>query len=92
MPGLRTLLETHREDYVRTLAGKLLSYALGRGIEYYDMPAIRKIARDAAKSDYRWSAIVSGVVTSTPFTMGIARGGQTTNVARNGNTPRELGK
>ena len=61
-------------DFVRTLSGKLLSYAIGRGLEYYDLPAVRKIARDAAKNDYRWSAIISGIVTSTPLSMGIARG------------------
>ena len=48
---------------------KLLTYALGRGTEYYDAPAVRKITRDAAGANYRWSAIISGIVNSTPFQM-----------------------
>lgn len=70
--GLKTLLVSHKEDFVRTLSGKLLAYAIGRGLEYYDLPAVRTIARDAAKHDYRWSALITGVVTSTPFVMGAA--------------------
>jgi hypothetical protein len=46
-----------------------LAYALGRGIEYTDLPAIRKIARDSASQDYRWSGIILGIVRSTPFSM-----------------------
>ena len=65
--GLRTYLAENKEDFVRTLSGKLLAYAIGRGIEYYDQPAIRKIARDAAASDYRWSSVILGIVNSTPF-------------------------
>ena len=70
--GLRDLLVSRKEDFVRTLSGKLLAYASGRGLEYYDMPAVRKIARDAARGNYRWSSIISAVVRSTPFSMGIA--------------------
>ena len=69
--GLRTLLGSHKEDFVRTLAGKLMAYAVGRGVEYTDLPAIRKIARDAAQNDYRWSSIVLGIVNSPSFSMGI---------------------
>ena len=65
--GLRAYMADHKEDFVRTLGGKLLTYAIGRGIEHYDQPAIRKIARDAAAHDYRWSSVILGVVTSTPF-------------------------
>jgi mono/diheme cytochrome c family protein len=65
--GLRTYLAENKEDFVRTLSGKLLAYAIGRGVEYFDQPAIRKIARDAAASDYRWSSVILGVVNSTPF-------------------------
>jgi hypothetical protein len=46
---------------------KLMTYALGRGVEYYDQPAVRKVVRDAASSDARWSALIRGIVTSTPF-------------------------
>ena len=67
--GLRKFLLTHREDFVKTFTEKLLTYALGRTIEYYDHPAIRKIMREAADTDYRWSSIILGIVDSTPFQM-----------------------
>ena len=67
LAGLRTYLADHKEDFVRTLSGKLLAYALGRGIEYHDQPAIRKIARDAAAGNNTWSAVILGVVNSAPF-------------------------
>jgi hypothetical protein len=79
--GLRALLVSHKEDFVRTLSAKLLAYATGRGLEYYDQPAVRKLARDAAQNDYRWSSIIAGIVTSTPFSMGTVRGGQSLRVA-----------
>ena len=53
---------------------KLLMYALGRGIEPEDMPAIRSIVRDAEANDYRFSALVLGIVRSAPFRMNIAEG------------------
>ena len=65
-----TLLVSHKEDFVRTFTEKLLAYALGRGLDYHDMPAVRKIARDAAAADYRWSSIILGIVKSPPFSMG----------------------
>jgi len=68
--GLRALLVSHREDFVRTFADRLLSYAIGRGTEPSDFPAVRRIVRDTAAQDYRWSAIIKGVVHSTPFGMG----------------------
>jgi hypothetical protein len=54
---------------VGTVTEKLLTYALGRGLEYYDMPAVRGIVRTAAEDDYRWSSILVGVVESIPFQM-----------------------
>jgi mono/diheme cytochrome c family protein len=69
--GLRDLLVKHKDDYVRTVAEKLMAYGIGRGVEYYDLPAIRKIARESAVHDYRWSSLVLGVVRSAPFSMGI---------------------
>ena len=57
--GLRKLLVGHRDEFVRTLTEKLLSYALGRGIEHFDFPTVRQIARDAAPTGHRWSALVS---------------------------------
>ena len=70
--GIRRLLLDHRESFVRTFTAKLLTYALGRGVEYYDNPAIRKILRDAAATDYRWSSIIRGIIESEPFQMGRA--------------------
>jgi hypothetical protein len=67
--GLRALLLSRREQVVGTVIEKLLTYALGRGVEYYDLPAVRKIRRESAPNDYRWSAIISGIVNSTPFQM-----------------------
>lgn len=65
--GLRRMLEGRREDFVLTVAEKLLTYALGRGVEYYDMPAVRKIVREAAGTDYRWSSIIAGIARSHTF-------------------------
>lgn len=67
--GLRKLAVAHRADFARTFAEKLLMYATGRGLEYYDMPAVRQILRDAAAGDYRWSTIVLGIVKSPAFQM-----------------------
>jgi hypothetical protein len=67
--GLRQLLLSHREDFVRTFTEKLLGYAIGRGLESDDMPAVRQIARDSAVADHRWSSIIMGIVTSAPFSM-----------------------
>jgi hypothetical protein len=55
--------------FVLTLAEKLLTYGLGRGVEAYDQPAVRAIVREAATSDYRFSALITGVVRSPPFQM-----------------------
>jgi len=65
----KSLLASHRDEYLTTLTSKLLTYALGRGLEYYDMPAVRSITRQAAKDDYRVSALVTAIVQSTPFQM-----------------------
>ncbi len=67
--GLRRLLIEQQDQFVDNVAERLLAYALGRGIEYYDLPAIRKVTRDAAPDNYRWSAIIMGVVKSAPFQM-----------------------
>jgi hypothetical protein len=64
---LRALLVNHRESYISTVTEKLLAYALGRKIEFTDMPAVRRIVRDAEDSQFRWSAIVKGIVESAPF-------------------------
>ncbi len=72
---LRRTLLGKPEQFAHTVTKKLLTYALGRGAEYYDDPAIRKILREAAPSDYRWSAIIGGIVKSDPFQMRMSREG-----------------
>ena len=67
--GLREVLLSKQDLFVDTFTERLLTYALGRGVEYYDLPVIRKIKNDANKKDYRWSAIISGIVNSVPFQM-----------------------
>ncbi|MGE3276826.1 MAG: DUF1592 domain-containing protein [Vicinamibacterales bacterium] len=67
--GLRAFLLAHRETYVHAFVEKLLTYALGRRVDYHDQPAIRAIVRDADGHDDRWSAIILGIVRSTPFQM-----------------------
>jgi mono/diheme cytochrome c family protein len=81
LTGLRTLMVSHKEDFVRTLTGKLLAYAIGRGLDHHDMAAIRRITRDAAAADYSWSSIVSGIVKSTPFRMAVANGDSSKTIA-----------
>ena len=67
--GLRDLLVSRRQQFVTTVTERLLTYALGRGVENYDDPAVRKIVQEAAPSDYRWSSIIMGIVRSVPFQM-----------------------
>jgi hypothetical protein len=67
--ALRNMLTGNPEIFTGVLTEKLMTYALGRGIEYSDMPAVRGILRDAARNDYRFSSIVLGIVKSTPFEM-----------------------
>ena len=70
--GLRKLIATNKEDFARTFTEKLLAYAIGRGIELSDKPVVRKIVREAEPQNYRWSAIIWGIVNSPPFNMGVA--------------------
>jgi hypothetical protein len=67
--GLREWLVGYSDQFVQVVAEKLLVYALGRGVDHQDMPLVRAIARDAARRDHRFSALVLGVVRSTPFQM-----------------------
>jgi len=67
--SLRNALLDRRQVFVSTMTEKLLTYALGRRVEFYDMPTVRDIVRQSAKNDYRWSSIVMGVITSRPFQM-----------------------
>jgi len=77
--------------FVGNVAEKLLTYALGRKIEYYDMPAVRTIVRDSARQENRFSALIMAVVASRPFRMPsqpVASVGATANVV---DTPRHRG-
>ena len=67
--GLREYLLGNQQRFVATLTKKLLTYALGRGLEDYDPPAVRQIVRAAAADDYSWSSLLIGIVESVPFQM-----------------------
>ncbi len=67
--GLERALLNRPEVFVGTLTEKLLTFALGRGVEFYDAPAIRRIVRDSRAKDYRFSSLIVGIATSTPFQM-----------------------
>jgi hypothetical protein len=67
--GLEKGLLNRPEVFANTLTEKLLTFALGRGVEYYDAPAVRKVVREAEANDYKFSSIIVGITKSTPFTM-----------------------
>ena len=67
LAGLRSLLLEDPQQFPRTVTEKLMAYALGRKLEYYDLPAVRKVVHDAASQDYRWSSIVLGIVRNPNF-------------------------
>lgn len=67
--GLREVLLKQKEMFVETFIARMMTYAIGRGVEYYDLPVVRKIRREAAEDDYRWSAVIRGIVSSIPFQM-----------------------
>ena len=69
LSGLRALLLDQPEQFVGTVTEKLLAFALGRQLEYYDQPTVRQIVRDAAADEYRWSSLVLGIVESPAFLM-----------------------
>lgn len=66
---LRKILLSHPDQFVTTVTEKLLTYATGRGVEFYDQSAIRRIMRDAAPGGYRWSSLIVRIVKSEPFQM-----------------------
>jgi hypothetical protein len=70
-PGqLAKLLATnYRDDFVSTVTEKLLTYALGRGLDYYDQPAVRSITRETARENYGMTSLVIAIVDSMPFQM-----------------------
>jgi mono/diheme cytochrome c family protein len=71
--GLRQIVLGKQDQFVDTLTEKLMTYALGRGVEASDMPAVRKVVHESATSDYRWSSLITGIVDSMPFEMRRAR-------------------
>ncbi|HEY2844183.1 MAG TPA: DUF1592 domain-containing protein [Bryobacteraceae bacterium] len=68
---VRQALMKHPDQFVQTMTEKLLTYGLGRRLEYYDMPGVRKIVRDAGRDNYRFSSIIMGIIRSAPFQMGV---------------------
>jgi hypothetical protein len=66
---LRQALVSRSDAFVTTATEKLLTYAVGRAVHYYDMPVVRSVIRDAARNDYRFSSLVLGIVKSVPFQM-----------------------
>ena len=79
--GLRAFMLGHREAFVETFIEKLLAYALGRQLEVFDLPTVRQIQQQAASDDYRWSSIITGIVTSPPFGMRTVLAAEETRVA-----------
>jgi hypothetical protein len=66
---LRAFLVSRQKQFVDTAAAGLLTYALGRSVEYYDMPSVRSIVASAAPHEYRWSSLILAIVNSPPFRM-----------------------
>ena len=71
---LRNALLAKPEQFVQTLTEKLMTYALGRSIDYHDMPAVRRVVHEAARDDYRFSAILTAIAESEPFRYGTVPG------------------
>jgi hypothetical protein len=69
MAGLKAALLSHPEEFVSTITEKLMMYAIGRNVQYYDRPAIRAIIKQAARNNYTFASLVRGVVESAPFQM-----------------------
>ena len=87
--GLRQALLQNRERFAVTVTEKLMAFALGRGLEYYDRPAVRRVGQSAASRDFRWSDIVLGIVKSVPFQMRATATGERMAAA---GTPSETGR
>jgi hypothetical protein len=71
--GLRTVLVVRRDEFAATIADRMLTFALGRGVEYFDRPSLRAVMRQTREQDYTWSSIIMGIVTITPFQMRSAK-------------------
>jgi hypothetical protein len=74
--GLRHMLQERSDQFVYAMTEKLLTFALGRGADWYDAPAIRQVVRGGQKDDYRFSSLVINIVNSTPFKMRISQGSE----------------
>ena len=81
---LRDALLKHQDVFLQTFTDNLMTYALGRRVEYYDMPAVRAIVRNAARNDLHFSAFVLGIVNSAAFQRRAIEPAQTTAQARSG--------
>jgi hypothetical protein len=77
--GLREAILRHKDAFILSFTESLMTYALGRRVEFYDMPTVRSIIREAAKQDYRLSAFILGVAKSNPFQMSRAVDVETTD-------------
>jgi hypothetical protein len=80
--SLRALLLKYQDAYIRNVTEKLLTYALGRGVEYQDMPLVRRIVRDSAATNYRFSSLVMSIVTSDAFQVNMKVPAQIQQAAR----------
>jgi hypothetical protein len=80
--SLRDAIVRHKDAFVLSFTERLMTYALGRRVEYFDMPTVRQIVRDAAKNNYRLSSFINGVIRSPAFQMGVAHEGARETTAR----------
>jgi hypothetical protein len=78
---LRAALLAHPEQFVQTFTEKMTMYALGRGIQYFDMPSIRKIVKDAKRENYKFSSIVMGIVSAPAFQSSVVERAEPAQVA-----------
>ena len=65
--GFKNEFLQHKQRFANTVTQKVMTYALGRSLEYNDQPAVREIVKKIAQDDYRWSALILGIIESTPF-------------------------
>ncbi len=72
--GVRAFILRHQDQYVRNVAQNLMTYAVGRGMDYEDMPEMRSIVRAAAKDNYRFKGLIEAVAASDLFRMNVATG------------------
>ena len=82
MAGLKAALLSHPEEFVSTITEKLLMFATGRNVQYYDEPVVRQIGRDSARDHYAFTSLVLGVVKSAPFQMRETQANKGSQVAK----------